>query len=63
MTGEMMPLRSLVQKAPDADLLRDMIGFATERLTELKIGGLSGAVRGEKSAEPVGPDRETDGRL
>ena len=51
MTDEMMNLRALIEKAPDADLLREMIGFAAQRLMELEVGELTGAPYGEKSAD------------
>src|ERR1700745_3811892 len=51
MTDEMMNVRALLEKSADADLLREMIGFAAQRLMELEVGGLTGAAYGEKSAE------------
>ena len=52
MTDEMMSLRALVEKASDADFLRDMIAFAAERMMEIEVGALTGAALGQKS-----PDR------
>lgn len=52
MTDDMMNLRAMLEKSPDADLLREMIGFAAQRLMELEVGNLTGAGHGERS-----PDR------
>jgi putative transposase len=50
MTDAMMDLRQLVEKGADADLLREMIGFAAQRLMELEVEGLTGAAHGVRDA-------------
>jgi transposase-like protein len=51
MTDAMMSLKGLIEKAPDADMLREMIAFAAERLMEMEVGALTGAAYGEKNPE------------
>ena len=51
MTDDMMNLQSLLEKSADTDLLREMIGFAAQRLMELEVEGLTGAGHGERSAD------------
>jgi transposase-like protein len=51
MTDETMALRGLLEKSADASMLREMIGFAAERLIELEVGGLTGAAHGERSSD------------
>lgn len=54
MTDDMMTLQTLLAKQPDADVLREMIGFAAQRLMELEVGAKTGAAHGERT-----PDRLT----
>ena len=51
MTDDMMKLRTIVKKTPDADLLREMIGFAAQRLIELEFENQTGAAYGENAPE------------
>lgn len=51
MTKPLMDLTELVEKRGDADLLREMIGFAAECMMALAVGGETGAGYGQKSPE------------
>jgi len=53
MTDEMMSLRTLPEKSSDADLLREMVGFAAQRLMELEVESLTGAAHGERSPDRI----------
>ncbi len=59
MTNAMMNLRSLVEKSADADLLRDMIGFAAEKLMELEVGAKTAADYAERNGLPMAQRRAT----
>jgi transposase-like protein len=49
MTDDKIALRELLEKGSDTTLLREMIGFAAQRLMELETDTLCGAGHGERS--------------
>jgi transposase-like protein len=49
MTDDSMNVQALLGKSADADFLREMIGFAAQRLMDLEVGRLTGAAYGEKN--------------
>jgi hypothetical protein len=55
MTDDKIALRALLEKGSDATFLREMIGFAAERLMELESESLCGAGHGERSADRRNP--------
>jgi hypothetical protein len=55
MTDETMSLRAVIEDSPDADLLREMIGFAARRLSQPEVEGLTGAITGWLAHRPGGP--------
>ena len=63
MTDEMMSLRALVEKTPDADVLREMIGFAAERLMGISKRGNKYLrkllIHGARAALPHVAERDT----
>src|SRR3712207_5528058 len=54
MTDERMALIELIEKGADADLIRDMLAFAAERMMELEVEAKTGAPAGARN-----PDRLT----
>ena len=50
MTDDKIALRELLEKGSDATFLREMIGFAAERLMALETETLCGAAPGERNA-------------
>ena len=51
MTDDNIALRALLEKGSDTTFLREMIGFAAQRLMELETEGLCGAGHGERSVD------------
>ena len=51
MTDDKIALRALLEKGSDATFLREMIGFAADRLMQLETDTLCGAAPGERSPE------------
>ncbi|PJN92871.1 IS256 family transposase, partial [Amaricoccus sp. HAR-UPW-R2A-40] len=50
MTDERMALIELVEKAADADLVREMLAFAAERIMDAEAEMLTGAAKGARTA-------------
>lgn len=51
MTDDSIALRTLVEKTSDADFLREMIGYAAQRMMDLEVQALTGAGYGERNEE------------
>jgi putative transposase len=49
MTIDRMTLKALVEKGPDADLLREMMAYVANRMMDLEVENVTGAAHGERS--------------
>ena len=59
MTDDKIALRELLEKGSDTSFLRDMIGFAAERLMALETEALCGAAVGERTRNQRDRDWDT----
>src|SRR3954447_25820109 len=55
MTDDRMALLALLEKRADADLVREMLAFAAERLMTVEVEDLTGAPVGVRSPERLNP--------
>ena len=53
MTNERMALLELLEKGADADLIRELLAYASERLMEAEVDRLTGAAAGVRSPERI----------
>ena len=53
MTNERMALLELIEKGADADLIRELLAYASERLMATEVDQLTGAAAGARSPERV----------
>ena len=53
MTDEKMALLELIEKSADTDLIREMLGFAAERLMEAEVQVRAGAAHGVRDPARV----------
>jgi len=53
MTDDRMNLQELLAKASDTEFLREMIGFAADRLMQLEVDAVCGASHSERSADRI----------
>jgi transposase-like protein len=53
MTDDMMNLRTLLEKTSDADVVRELIGYAAQRLMELDVENLTGAAHGARDPDRI----------
>ena len=59
MTTDRMALIELVEKGADADLVREMLAFAAERMMEAEVQALTGAPHGAR--DPSGRQVQRNG--